>query len=41
MAITRSAVSSSTALADGCIVKELRSANAHDILSAIDEVNRL
>jgi putative ABC transport system ATP-binding protein len=28
-------------LADGCIVKELRGANAHDILSAIDEVNRL
>jgi putative ABC transport system ATP-binding protein len=27
-------------LADGCIVKELRGANAHDILEAIDEVNQ-
>ena len=27
-------------LADGCIVKELRGANAHDILEAIEEVNR-
>jgi putative ABC transport system ATP-binding protein len=27
-------------LADGCIVKELRGANAHDILQAIDEVNQ-
>jgi putative ABC transport system ATP-binding protein len=27
-------------LADGCIVKELRGADTHDILEAIDEVNR-
>jgi putative ABC transport system ATP-binding protein len=27
-------------LADGCIVKELRGADAHDILAAIDDVNR-
>jgi putative ABC transport system ATP-binding protein len=27
-------------LADGCIVKELRGANAHDILEAVDEVGR-
>ncbi len=27
-------------LADGCIVKELRSAAAHDILSAMEEVSR-
>jgi putative ABC transport system ATP-binding protein len=28
-------------LADGCIVKELRGGSAHDILEAIEEVNRL
>jgi putative ABC transport system ATP-binding protein len=28
-------------LADGCIVKELRGADSHDILAAIDEVNQL
>jgi putative ABC transport system ATP-binding protein len=27
-------------LADGCIVKQLRGASAHDILAAIEEVNR-
>jgi putative ABC transport system ATP-binding protein len=27
-------------LADGCIVKELRGANAHDILESMDEVSR-
>jgi putative ABC transport system ATP-binding protein len=27
-------------LADGCIVKELRGASAHDILAAIEDVNR-
>src|SRR5919198_2043363 len=27
-------------LADGCIVRELRGANAHDILEAMDEVSR-
>ena len=28
-------------IADGCIVKELRGARAHDIMEAIEEVNRL